>query len=176
MRNKEHRKEYMKEYRKRKAIEIKKSKIIWNKNNKEKIKKHSENDRKKNKEKIRERKKLYARKKRKEDPLFKLKEGIRVLVKSSFKTKRMTKNNTTINILGCSVEDLKKFIESKFENWMTWENRGLYNGKPNYGWDIDHIIPLNVAKTEDEVIALNHYTNLQPLCSYINRDVKKGKI
>ena len=56
---------------------------------------------------------------------------------------------------------------------MTWENRGLYNGEFNYGWDIDHIIPLSSAETEEDIIKLNHYTNLQPLCSKINRDIKK---
>ena len=56
---------------------------------------------------------------------------------------------------------------------MNWDNYGLYNGKKDYGWDIDHIIPLSKAKIEDDVIKLNHYTNLQPLCSYINRIVKK---
>lgn len=40
-------------------------------------------------------------------------------------------------------------------------------------WDIDHIIPTSSARTEDEVIKLNHYTNLQPLCSYYNRVVKR---
>jgi len=38
---------------------------------------------------------------------------------------------------------------------MNWHNKGK--------WHIDHIIPLKAAKTEFEVIALNHYTNLQPL-------------
>jgi len=56
---------------------------------------------------------------------------------------------------------------------MTWENRGLYNGELNYGWDIDHIIPIASAKTEEDIIKLNHYKNLQPLCSHINRDIKK---
>jgi len=59
---------------------------------------------------------------------------------------------------------------------MNWDNRGLYNGEPNYGWDIDHIIPSSTAKTEDELIRLNHYTNLQPLCSYFNRVVKRDNI
>ncbi len=59
---------------------------------------------------------------------------------------------------------------------MTWENRGLYNGEFNYGWDIDHIIPISFAKTEEDIIKLNHYTNLQPLCSKINRDIKKDKL
>jgi len=52
------------------------------------------------------------------------------------------------------------------------ENRGLYNGEFNYVWDIDHIIPLSSAETEDDVIRLNHYSNLQPLCSKVNRDIK----
>ena len=63
-----------------------------------------------------------------------------------------------------------------FEPWMNWENKGLYNGKLNYGWDIDHKIPVSSATTEEELVKLNHYTNLQPLCSKINRDIKKNKI
>ena len=49
-------------------------------------------------------------------------------------------------------------------------------GELNHGWDIDHIIPVSTAKTEEDIIKLNHYTNLQPLCSYINRYVKKDII
>lgn len=59
---------------------------------------------------------------------------------------------------------------------MTWENHGKYNGELNYGWDIDHKIPLSSAKTEDEIYKLNHFSNLQPLCSKINRDIKFNKI
>lgn len=59
---------------------------------------------------------------------------------------------------------------------MTWENKGLYSGELNYGWDIDHIIPLSTAKTEEDVIKLNHYTNLKPLYSKINTDFKNKYI
>jgi len=59
---------------------------------------------------------------------------------------------------------------------VAWENRGLYNGELNYGWDIDHIIPLSSALTEEKLIKLNHYTNLQPLCSYTNRYIKKDNL
>lgn len=55
---------------------------------------------------------------------------------------------------------------------MDWNNYGKYNGELNYGWDIDHIIPMSTAKTENDVIRLNHLTNLQPLCGKINRDIK----
>jgi hypothetical protein len=58
---------------------------------------------------------------------------------------------------------------------MNWDNRGLYNGQRNYGWDIDHIIPLATAKTIEDVIKLNHYTNLRPRCSYLNRVYDKIK-
>jgi hypothetical protein len=50
---------------------------------------------------------------------------------------------------------------------MTWDNYGVG------GWEIDHIIPLASAKTEEEVYKLCHYTNLQPL--WANENFKKGK-
>ena len=59
---------------------------------------------------------------------------------------------------------------------MTWENYGRYNGALNYGWDIDHIIPLSAAKTEEELLGLNNYTNLKTLCGYTNRHIKRVKI
>ncbi len=87
-----------------------------------------------------------------------------------------SKNSKTFNILGCSFEDFKFYLESKFEPWMSWENYGLYNGESNYGWDIDHIIPSSSAKTEEELLVLNRFNNLQPLCSYQNRVIKRDKI
>ena len=59
---------------------------------------------------------------------------------------------------------------------MNWNNKGLYNGELNYGWDIDHIVPISSAITEEDIIRLNHYMNLQPLCSKINRDIKRDTI
>ena len=59
---------------------------------------------------------------------------------------------------------------------MNWDNKGLYNGEYNFGWDIDHIVPLSTASELEDVIRLNHYTNLQPLCSKINREIKKDKL
>jgi hypothetical protein len=58
---------------------------------------------------------------------------------------------------------------------MSWDNYGKYNGELNYGWDIDHIIPQSSALNEEDVIKLNHYTNLQPLCSKVNRHIKRDK-
>jgi len=108
--------------------------------------------------------------------LFKLKKSSRCMIGNSLRNNGYPKESKTENILGLSFEDFKLYLESKFEYWMNWENYGLFNGELNYGWDIDHIIPLNSAQTKDDIIRLNHYTNLQPLCSYINRHIKMYKI
>jgi hypothetical protein len=59
---------------------------------------------------------------------------------------------------------------------MSWDNRGKFNGEANYGWDLDHIKPLSSAQTIEEVKELCHYTNIQPLCSYMNRCVKRDNL
>lgn len=145
-------------------------------NNKEKYKLYGISYRKNNKDSILNRNKEYVKARFECDILFRIKENIRISIGNSFRNLGYTKNSKTQEILGCSFEEFKLYLESKFESWMTWENRGLYNGELYYGWDIDHIIPLSSATTEEELIELNHYTNLQPLCSYINRNIKRDKI
>ena len=129
-----------------------------------------------NRDKLIEIQKEYFNKRIVYDPLFKLTFNIRNLIRNSFYCNGYNKKSKTTEILGCSFEEFKLHLESKFEDWMTWENRGLYNGELNYGWDIDHIIPISSAKTEDDIIRLNHFSNLQPLCSYTNRYIKGDKL
>ena len=76
----------------------------------------------------------------------------------------MTKNNKTFEMVGCDPTELKMYLEKQFENKMTWQNRDE--------WHIDHIIPLSSANTEEEVLKLCHYTNLQPL--WIEENLKKS--
>ena len=85
------------------------------------------------------------------------------------------KKSKTYEILGITFEEFKLHIESQWEEWMNWNNYGLYNREEKYGWDFDHIIPLSSVNTEEDIIRLNHYTNFQPLCSYVNRYVKRNK-
>lgn len=117
--------------------------------------------------------------KRMEDPIYKLKISFSRRLNRFLKRGGCNKSPNKsyyLDKLGCSFEELKTYLESKFEDWMTWENYGKYNGELNYGWDLDHIIPLSKAKTEDDIYNLSHYSNLQPLCSRTNRDIKKDKI
>ncbi len=124
---------------------------------------------------VRQREYNQKKQRLKTDALFKLKCNIRTIVRASLKRGFTKKSKKTEEIIGCSFHELKQHFESRFEPWMNWENYGRYNGELNYGWDIDHIIPLRTAKTEEELISLNHYTNLQPLCGYTNRHIKRGK-
>lgn len=102
----------------------------------------------------------YSIKRKKADPLFKLIENIRSLVNASFKNKNTKKDTKTESILGCSFEEFKSHIESQFQLGMSWDNRRL--------WHIDHIMPVSMAKTEDEIIRLNHHRNLRPLWAHEN--------
>ena len=158
--NKEKNANYFKEYFQKNKKEILE-------NNKDYQKEYHKNYDKTKRNKYRKNRKLN-------DPIYNLSECVRSLINSGFTHTGYKKSSKTIEILGCSFEEFKSYLESKFESWMNWQNKGKYNGKFNYGWDIDHIIPLNSAKTPEEIIKLNHYTNLQPLCSYTNRFIKKN--
>ena len=170
--NKEYHREYGKKYREENKDDIRKYKQIYYISNIDNIKSKRET----NKDKMKEYNSSYKKNRYKNDKLFRYKKIVNRLIMMSFKRNNFKKCKRSIEILGCDIPDFIKYIESKFEPWMSWDNRGLYNGCPNYGWDFDHITPLCVAETEEDVIKLNHYTNIQPLCSYMNRDVKKDKL
>lgn len=142
----------------------------------EKISKYQKEYQKINKEELN--KKIQIRKKGRyqSDVKYRLKTLIRTMIKKAFIRNGVSKKSTTTEILGCTFDEFKLHIESKFETWMSWENYGLYNGELNYGWDIDHITPLSSAKNTEELIELNHYTNLQPLCGKVNRNIKKDSM
>lgn len=85
-----------------------------------------------------------------------------------------TKTGSAVNNLGCTIEELKKHLESKFYpntetgEVMSWGNRGLH------GWHIDHVKPLvlfdlsNLQQLKDAC----NYKNLQPLWAKDNLEKK----
>jgi hypothetical protein len=98
----------------------------------------------------------YKTKRLKEDPLYKFSCNVRALVRNSLTRKGFSKGGKrTTDILGCSVPEAREHIKKQFKERMTWENHGE--------WEIDHIVPVALAKTEEEAIALNHHSNFQPL-------------
>ena len=152
--NKEYRKnnkEYHKEYRENNKEKIKEYRKEYRKDNKEKIK----DDEKKYRENNKDKKNEYFKKRKLNDPLFKFKCSLRSLISSSIRNKGYKKNSKTFDILGCEYSLFLKYMKGQFKDGMTWENHGE--------WHIDHIMPMHTAQTEEEALALNHYTNLQPL-------------
>ncbi|MDE2425721.1 MAG: hypothetical protein KGO96_07425 [Elusimicrobia bacterium] len=74
------------------------------------------------------------------------------------------RSGSAIRNLGCSIEDFKKYMESKFYpnpktgEIMSWDNWSVH------GWHIDHIIPISSFDLTDreQLLKACHYTNLQP--------------
>lgn len=98
----------------------------------------------------------YVKIKRKINPIFRLKLDLRTRLSQFLKGKGLKKNKKTIQIIGCTWEELKIHIETQFKEGMTWENQGNI-------WQLDHIIPLGLAKTIDDAYKYSHYSNLKPL-------------
>jgi hypothetical protein len=107
---------------------------------------------------------LRENKKRKEDPIFKLKSSIRSRVCGAIKNRGYTRKSSVNEILGCDWNVFKKHLEKQFQDGMTWDNYGE--------WHIDHIIPYACAKTEEQVLEVSKYTNLQPL--WAKENMSKG--
>lgn len=88
---------------------------------------------------------------------FRMSVNLRARTRHALKGK--TKVESTLKMLGCSPEELRVYLESKFTNGMSWSNYG------RYGWHIDHIMPcdsFDLSKPEEQRKCF-HYTNLQPL-------------
>ena len=100
---------------------------------------------------------------------FRLCATIRGRLHSFLKRKTETKTKGFNEYIGCTPNELKKYLEKQFEQGMSWKNHSIS------GWHIDHIIPLCSAKTMSDLYALCHYSNLQPLWSTDNQS-KSGKL
>jgi hypothetical protein len=118
--------------------------------------KRRESDRKRN---LTDNRKDWSRNRHKErmmtDTVYAASQKVRGCILSSTTRRGYTKNCKTFKILGIDYNGFVNHIESLFIEGMTWENRSE--------WHIDHIVPISFAKTEEEVIKLNHYSNLRPL-------------
>jgi hypothetical protein len=82
-----------------------------------------------------------------------------------------SKSGSAVRDLGCSIEELKRHLESRFQPGMTWENWSLR------GWHIDHVRPLASFDLSDreQFLAAAHHTNLQPMWA-IENIVKSGRV
>lgn len=126
-------------------------------NNKKRIMQNVNEYRKNNKEKLVKKQEEYNKKRINTDCIYKLKCNIRGMINRSFKRKEYQKNKHTEEIIDCSIDYFINYLLQTFKNNYGYEYDGLEEVH------IDHIIPLKYAKTEEEVVKLCHYTNLQLL-------------
>ena len=102
----------------------------------------------------------------KHDPNYRLTHNLRSRVRIALKG--ICKSAKTMELLGCSVDYLKQYIENQFKEGMTWDNYNLC------GWHVDHIKPcarFDLTNPEEQRKCF-HYSNLQPLWATAN--IKKS--
>jgi len=121
------------------------AKRVWAKNNRDKVRGYSQ--------------------RRRSKPNEKILNTCRGRVCKLLKTQNARKHFKTIELIGCSVDFLKDYLESQFKDGMSWDNYGNPNGDHTNCWHIDHIIPCSsfVLTDPEQQKKCFHYTNLQPL-------------
>lgn len=103
---------------------------------------------------------FHCKKKRYTNINYKLRHNLRSRLRKALNGR--SRDKTIIELLGCEVEQFKKYIESMFKPGMSWDNYGQ--------WHLDHIRPLanfDLTKTSELEIACN-YKNIQPMWAIDN--------
>lgn len=184
--NKEEKRIYDKIYRQNNKQKIDDYHKKWYEKNKEKILERTKiyQDRPEVKEKIKERVKIwrkshkkelnkYLKNKRKIDINYNILCNLRTRIRLALKNN--WKSGHTIELLGCSIEQLKQHLEAQFKEGMSWDNYGRgWGGKGMQQWHIDHIkslVSFDRSDTNWQFKAF-HYTNLQPL--WAKENLSKG--
>jgi len=129
--------------------------------NRDKILNRCKNYRIKNKELLRK----YYNNRNKIDINFKLKRYLRSRIWYALKTN--SKSVKTMQLIGCSINQLKKHLEKQFQLGMSWSNYGK--------WHIDHKRPcctFDLSKKIEQKKCFN-YKNLRPL--WAEENIKRTK-
>jgi len=175
-----------KEYRVRKSVHIKEKQKSFYEANKEELAVKNKEYRDLHKTEIYEQRKeyrnredikTYIKKKQQEYlPIRKIKIKERRKIDINFKMSEILRSkihkmlhnrkSSYIKYLGCDIEWFKEWIEFRFHDDMNWDNLGSY-------WQIDHILPINSFDftNENDITICFHWTNLQPLQAYENRQI-----
>ena len=151
-----------KKYREKNPDKVKESMVKYKKYNSHKIVERSKIWRKNNKNQFNS----QQRDKWSKDKLYRLKCNMRCLIRYTLKTKKVKKDRTTSKMIGCTYEELLNHLNNNLYGFVYGDDE----------LDIDHIIPSSSAETEEELIKLNHYTNLQILPTEYNRYIKRDKL
>jgi hypothetical protein len=106
--------------------------------------------------------------KRREDPAVSIPLSIAARIRAALKGRN--KSARTIELLGCSVEQVIAHLQSLWLPGMNWENYGIYRQDGPMTWHIDHMLPcaaFDLTKPEEQRKCF-HWSNLQPLWAIDN--------
>ena len=163
--NKEKLSERKKKYREANKEKITESQKKYREANKEEIKKYYEV----NKKKLSERKKKYREANREKIKKYYKANPLPLFIRNSLN--RIFNNwkggrAKAEEIHGYTLQDLRRHIESRFKDGMSWDNRS--------DWHIDHIKPISAFIKEGitDPAIINALDNLQPL--WANENLSKG--
>jgi hypothetical protein len=163
--NKERLKEYHKKYNVENNKKRKEYQKKYREENREKKLKDGKEHYLKNREKIIKQNGIYSTFKRRTDINWALRSRLRCRIRAALRGN--VKSKRTMELLGVPhISFFKTWLECKFKEGMTWENR--------YLWHIDHIKPcssFDLTKPEEQAECF-HYTNLQPL--WASENLSKG--
>ena len=107
----------------------------------------------------------YALRRLKADPLYRMIRHLRRRLCKAVAAQGTAKHGRTNQLTGCDARQLRTWLESQFQEGMSWDNYGYY------GWHVDHIRPcasFDLSDPEQQKECF-HYTNLQPLWGEENR-------
>jgi hypothetical protein len=97
------------------------------------------------------------------DPIYRLQHTLRGRLHTAFTFQGTKKNCKSLELVGCSLPELKAHLEGMFRGGMSWENAGSV-------WHIDHIRPVasfDLLDLDQQKLCF-HYSNLQPLLAAEN--------
>lgn len=135
----------------------------WSKRNKERIAANRKRWRAKNKARQREINRKWRDSDSPKALLYRISLRLRNRIRGALSRKKISRSARVKELLGCSMEEFKSYLESRFLPGMSWDNYGHKEGIAC--WHIDHVrecceFDLSSSQQQRECF---HYTNLQPL-------------
>lgn len=99
------------------------------------------------------------------DPQYAIEKRLRASLTQALRRAGVRKTTKSFDLVGCSLQDLKRHLESRFLPGMSWDNGDVH---------IDHIRPVSSFDLTDpeQQHQCFHFTNLQPLWKRDN--LRKG--
>jgi hypothetical protein len=114
------------------------------------------------------------------DPAKRLRHYVGTRIRTALKATNGSKQGKSVfDVLPYTPEELKKYLESLWEPWMSWNNYGGPNNSKKKTWHIDHIIPQSrfyyTSLEEPAFLECWDLRNLRPLEKIANMQ-KSNKI